>query len=344
MNVLSLHEPLWSRLQGRRARLPHALMLAGPRGVGKLEIARAFAATLLCESPRGDGHACCTCLACGWFAQGNHPDFRLLQPESLASGELDDGKAEKKKASEQITIDQVRDLDDFLSVGAHRGGLRLVLVHPAEAMNRNTANALLKSLEEPGPQTLFLLVTHEPMRLLPTLRSRCQIEAVPVPGRRLSLAALAAAGIKEPERWLALAGGAPLLAEELASSGEGDWLGRLAQRLQSTDGDAFSVAAEVDRWIKEGKGQVGLRGIVDAFQKWVVDLTLVATGMPVRYFVAHQATIAAIVCQLSVPSLIGFYRRLCEARRQVEQPVNGRLFLENLFLDYRGLFASSQRR
>ncbi|HMV01241.1 MAG TPA: DNA polymerase III subunit delta', partial [Rhodocyclaceae bacterium] len=147
----------------RRTRLPHALLLAGPRGLGKFALAQAFASGLLCEQPGMDGRSCGTCIACGWMAQGNHPDFRLLQPEALAAGDegADEGKGDKKKASQQITIDQVRELDDFLNVGTHRSGLRVILVHPAEAMNRSTANALLKSLEEPGAGTVFLLVSDE---------------------------------------------------------------------------------------------------------------------------------------------------------------------------------------
>ncbi|HXE38145.1 MAG TPA: DNA polymerase III subunit delta', partial [Azonexus sp.] len=113
-------------LQARRKQLPHALLLVGQKGLGKLQLARQFAASLLCEQPQASGLACGKCLACNWYAQGNHPDFRILQPEALGEEvEAEDGK---KKPSQQITIDQVRGLDDFLNVGTHRGGLRIVLV------------------------------------------------------------------------------------------------------------------------------------------------------------------------------------------------------------------------
>ena len=150
-----------------------------------------------------------SCLACNWFAQGNHPDFRLLQPEALAEeGEADDGKESKKKPSQQITIEQIRGLDEFLNVGTHRGGLRVVLVHPTEAMNRNSANALLKTLEEPAPSTLFLMVSNEPNRLLPTIRSRCQAMPVPLPasGTRRTLTERSRASPRPVAgwRWLAV--------------------------------------------------------------------------------------------------------------------------------------------
>lgn len=126
MNVIALHEKVWSGMQGRRDRLPHSLMLVGQKGLGKFELARSFAASLLCESPQTDGLACGKCLACNWFAQGNHPDFRLLQPEALSDDiEIEDGK---KKPSQQITIDQIRALDRVLQCWnpsrwlAHRAG------------------------------------------------------------------------------------------------------------------------------------------------------------------------------------------------------------------------------
>ena len=99
MNIIELHRLVWERLQARRRMLPHALLLAGQQGLGKYDLARAFAAGLLCEDTGPDGHACGRCLACGWFAQGNHPDFRLLQPDAMmeAEGEAEDSK---KKASQ----------------------------------------------------------------------------------------------------------------------------------------------------------------------------------------------------------------------------------------------------
>jgi len=342
MNIIELHDSVWKRLQARRDRLPHALLLIGQRGLGKFQLARAFAAGLLCEQSTADGRACGQCLACGWHSQGNHPDFRLLQPEALvdSEGEGDDAKDGKKKASQQITIDQVRGLDEFLGIGTHRAGLRIVIVYPAEAMNRSTANALLKTLEEPAPDTLFLLVSNEPLRLLPTIRSRCQAVPVGLPPTERVLAMLVDAGVSDPAHWLALAGGAPILATELAQSGQGGWLEQLVGRLAAGGkGDALASAADVDKLLRDSKGKVGLRQVVEWTQKWVVDLVLARQRLPVRYFARHQATISALVEMAAVEKLLRFHRHLLQVRRQVEQPLNARLFLEELFLDYRVLFA-----
>lgn len=338
MNVISVHGQVWSALQKRRERLPHALLLIGQRGLGKFQLAQQFAASLLCEQPASDGRACQRCLACNWFAQGNHPDFRLLQPEAMA----EDAEAEegKKKASQQITIDQVRGLDDFLNIGTHRDGLRIILVNPAEAMNRNTANALLKTLEEPAPNTLFLLVSNEPLRLLPTIRSRCQSVPVPVPSPRLTEAVLAEAGVSEAGRWLALAGGSPMLAIELAAGGSTAWLETLVARLANGGRiDPLALAGELEKAVKESKGKLALKAIVEALQKWLVDLTLVANGQSVRYFLPQQSTISSLAAMISAVKLIRFYREMVKRRQEAEQPLNARLFLEGIFLDYRALFA-----
>ncbi len=342
MNVIELHEKVWQGLLQRRERLPHALLLAGQKGLGKFDLARQFAAALLCEAHSESGRACGQCLACNWFDQGNHPDFRLLQPEAMT----DDGDAEegKKKASQQITIDQVRGLDDFLSVGTHRGGLRIILVNPSEAMNRSTANALLKTLEEPATNTLFLMITNEPTRLLPTIRSRCQLIPVPVPGADLASRVLADAGVREADRWLALAGGSPLLAVEMASGGQGAWLESMIGKLATGQKiDPLAAAAELEKSVKESKGKLLLKHLVEALQKWLVDLNLAKNGLPVRYFLPHQATIEALAESIPLARLIQSYRTTLRQRQAAEQPLNPRLFLEGVFLDYRALFAKDRQ-
>ena len=336
MNFISLHESTWNYLQSLRSRLPHALLIIGQRGLGKFALAQAFAKSLLCEEPLDGRLSCGKCLACNWFEQGNHPDYRLLQPQALVEDlEAEEGK---KKASQQITIDQIRGLDEFFNVGTHRAGLRIVIANPAEAMNRNTANALLKTLEEPGQNTLFLLVSSEPLRILPTIRSRCQTVPVSVPPAAVCEAALGEAGLAEPGRWLALAGGSPGVAIELAASGAGGWLELLTRRLAaSADFEPFGLAAELDKAVRESKGRLTLKSVVDALQKWLVDLTLASSGLPVRYFLPQQATISGLADMIPPDRLVRTYRLFVTRRREAEQPLNSRLFLEGLFMDYRSL-------
>ena len=178
-------------------RLPHALLVSGPRGVGKRSLADALVARTLCAAP-GES-ACGACHGCQMLASGYHPDLLRVEPE--------EGKR-------QIRIDVIREVNAFVAQTPQQGGYRVILIAPAEAMNLAAANALLKSLEEPGERTLFVLLADIPSRLLPTIRSRCQHWSLAVPGEAACLPWLAERLGDEQEArfWLGLAGGLPLAA------------------------------------------------------------------------------------------------------------------------------------
>lgn len=342
MNIIELHKSTWVQLGARRAQLPHALLLSGQRGIGKFDLARRFTESLLCESPLPSDEACGACAACGWMAQGNHPDFRLLQPDALAEEGGEAVEAGKKKPSQQITIDQVRALDDFLHIGTHRHGARVILINPAEAMNRATANSLLKSLEEPIVSTLFLLVSNEPDRLLPTIRSRCQTMPIALPSPVLAAEWLRQSGVAEAERWLALAGGAPLLAVELGTSEEQGLLDALTEQMaHGADLDPLSAAAAVDKILKAEKSPASLKRIVEWSQKWLFDLTLASEHLPLRYFVTRAGLLQGLAASTDTAKLLAFNRKAIQYRAQCEQPLNSRLFLEEFFLSYAALFRTS---
>lgn len=238
----------WTRLTGLVDRLPHALLLQGAPGVGKLALAERFAQFLVCEQKKRATEPCGRCEGCRWFAAGSHPDVRIIEPEAVAlelgrpmpeeAGEEGAGK-EKKKPSIQIVIEQARALGDFVHVVSHRGGRRVAIVHPAEDMNTATANSLLKILEEPPAGAVFLLVSHRPARLLPTIRSRCVPVPVPVPDPKAAAGWLAKQGLKNAERWLAFAGGAPLRALEYATGERGESIERVLRSIASGDRNAL---------------------------------------------------------------------------------------------------------
>ena len=200
--VLPWQAELWRQLAGR-AQHAHAYLLHGPAGIGKRQLAERLMALLLCQRPAGDT-ACGACKACQLLAAHTHPDHYLLEPEEV---------------DKAIRVDQVRDLVGFVTQTAQLGGRKVVLLEPAEAMNLNAANALLKSLEEPSGDTVLLLVSHQPSRLLPTIKSRCVQQACPLPGRQQSLDWLAGQlpGLDPAlrEQLLALAAGSPLAALKL---------------------------------------------------------------------------------------------------------------------------------
>lgn len=183
-SLLAGHEEARAMLAGayRAGKLHHALLLAGPRGTGKATLAFHLARHILTHpdattAPQDLGPPDVEGQAFRLIAQGAHPGLlHLTRP--LAERE--------KKFKTVITVDEIRRVNRFLSMTASDGGYRIVIVDPADDMNTSAANALLKSLEEPPPRTLFVLITHSLGRLLPTIRSRCQtIKLQPLQTERL---------------------------------------------------------------------------------------------------------------------------------------------------------------
>lgn len=310
-----------------RERLAHAILIQSGEGWGELEFALSVAQSLLCEKPLADRRACGVCPACNWFSQGNHPDFRLVVPESLAPEPQDEGAEPGKKRSEQIRIEQVRDLADFLSVGTHRAGLRVILIYPAEAMNAHTQNALLKSLEEPPPATVFLLVSTQADRLLATVRSRCLRFTMAPPQSEEALRWLTERGVGNPERALAAVGGAPLAALK-ASDTETVRLAFIAG-IRRPQFDPIALAETVER--------VPLWDLVAWLQRWVFDLLLARATGRVRYHPDDEALIAETARRCEPASIAAYLRGLAQARALAKHPLNAKLFVEELLLQYRRL-------
>jgi DNA polymerase-3 subunit delta' len=238
---LSWQAASWTQLQQMRARLPHAILFHGPAGIGKADFIEAFAQALLCENVRADGQACGACVSCGWFAQGNHPDYRRVRPEALEDeappAEGEEGGAERQEGEvDQDGVERDQDradpqLADFMNISTHRQGLRVVVLYPAEALNMPASNALLKTLEEPPPGTVFLLASNGLDRLLPTILSRCRKFALPMPDHAEALAWLQAQGVQDADGWLREQGGAPLAALAQAETGSREELDTLLQVL-----------------------------------------------------------------------------------------------------------------
>jgi DNA polymerase-3 subunit delta' len=346
----------WNRLLSDLERLPHALLLHGPEGVGKALFAETLAARLLCEKAQGTDFACGECEGCKWFASGNHPDFHLVLPESEGDtgepAEAEEGgaaeggaeKADKKKRSTQIRIDQIRDLSEAMVVGTHRQGLRVVILRPAEAMNMHTANSLLKMLEEPIPGSLFLLVSGKLNQLLPTVRSRCRQLHFGKPAPEAALAWLQQEKLAGAEELLALAGGMPLAALKLA---EGNLPARrqrfLAAVANPTGQDILRLAGELEGWLKPLKGKeadLEMPVLVEWLQKWLLDLIRVASGLPPMFHPGAKDRLLDLARKSSLAALFACYNDLQRARGVARHPLNARLFLEDLLLRYGRVFSA----
>jgi DNA polymerase III subunit delta' len=306
MSIPPWHTDLWSRLQARRERqaLPHALLLCGPRGLGKRDFLRRFVRGLLCQNPSG-GDACGTCRSCLLFDAGTHPDY-----VSLSYGLRKDGVQRS-----EIVVDQIRELSARLATSSQFGGWQVASIDPADAMNAAAANALLKTLEEPASQTMLVLLADEPWRMPATIRSRCQRIDFQIPAQADSLAWLQSVGVNDATGALAAAGGNPGLARIWAEEGA------LAQR-QEVRKDLAALAA--------GRGdamEMGRRWL-DSVPEQRLWFAAQAVADEMRARAATQA--GPLASTLDVEHLAAWYDAANRTREALRGPLRGDLLLLEL--------------
>lgn len=319
--------PSWliGALQNRlgRGSLAHALLITGPVGIGIELASQAAAQSLLCRQPQAN-LACGECQACHWFSQHSHPDYLRVAPQESQEGE--DAAPARSKAP-VISIDAVRAIPEFLSLTAHQGGRRAVLIEMAEAMTVPAQNALLKTLEEPALATVLLLSSSRPDRLLKTVLSRCQRLSFAKPSREEALRWLAEQGVDDAVRWLDAAFGRPFAAKAMAQDdAQNALLSAVQAELQKGHGcDALGLAARLER--------MPLEAVLDAMTLWGGDLlSLSLTRRPVSGASRRDVTGA------SAHKLLGWLDELARAKRRASHPLNARLLLEHLLLSYRSVF------
>lgn len=370
---------LWQQLMAEPDKLPHALLLAGPAGLGKQAFALAMAARLLCEAPGAAGSktldaqeagaqqaglACGECSSCHWLLSGNHPDFRLVQPGSgeaveEAGGAEDAGGSSSassatrtrktKKATAATTasaapgravktgnirIEQIRELADFVFIGSHRHGRRIVIVQPAEAMNPAAANALLKILEEPPAPVCFILISDAWRRLLPTILSRCRVVTFGRPQAAQAVAWLQDESVKEADNLLQLVGGAPLLARDWAQQGLLSSYQQALEPLLQASNNPVDMAAKWAALLKNN--QLDMPQLVDIVQKWLADLLQLKLAGGLRYHrqPGWQKALQGLAQGSSTTALLACDKDLRRIRAVARHPLNTQLFLEDMAARY----------
>lgn len=217
-----------------QGRLPHALLLAGADGLGLDYFARALAARLLCTGDAGM-EACGKCKSCLLFGAGNHPDLVIIEPEEA-------GKA--------IKVEAVRELVEFNQLSSQYGRYKIAIIEPAEAMNRSAANSLLKTLEEPTPGSVLILVSQRPGQLPVTVRSRCQ--RVNFSGNNepdtLNWLAARLAEAASAQELLTLSGGRPLAALQLEQENHLEMQMALLDDLAALNGAGNDPVGLAQKW------------------------------------------------------------------------------------------------
>lgn len=333
----------WQQLQELRARMPHAILFYGEAGTGKADFIEAFAQSLLCENVQADGFACGACVSCGWFSQHNHPDYRRVRPEALedeppAEGEegadADAGKKAKstKAPSKEIKIEQIRQLADFMNISTHRQGLRVVVLYPAEALNTPASNALLKTLEEPPPGTVFLLSSNSLDRLLPTILSRCRKFALPMPDQAAALGWLKEQGLADADSWLREQGGAPLAALAQSEAGNREEMDILLQMLARPNVESALRTAEK-------LSKTPLAALVSWQQRWLYDVFSYKLSGSIRYYPRYKRELAALAESVHTAKLLLAIKNTNDRRATADHPLSPKLFVEAMLLDYTGCCA-----
>ena len=352
------------------AEFPNAVLLHGQSGIGKFEFSIELAKALLCETATAT-KPCNQCKACRWFDSGNHPDFIALVPEThrklLPHGDFesdmdspkkqktsqadDDSDTPEKKEKKSISIEDARGAIEGLSIGSHRGGNRVILVYPLEMLRADSANTLLKSLEEPPSNTIFILLADRLDRVLPTIRSRCRLLSAPRPDRTTGLQWLRnqlnqVSGLKiadvDIESIYDEQGGAPYAV-----------LDSLIARHNKDEKDELTIAIQASKYLLQAMSQGARINWLDAaektqkarysvllatMQRWASDLQSSAQMGGPRYYPKHEAAIKLLAQQIRLPKLLRFWKSLILARRHENHPLATRIQLEALLSQYQQVF------
>ena len=362
-------KPLWEGLDF--ANFPNAILLHGQSGIGKFTFSVELAKALLCENASAAIRPCNQCEACHWFDTGNHPDFISLVPEthrkllphadyegddSPKKGKVardDDGESSEKKEKKNISIEETRHAIENLSIGSHRGGNRVILIYPLEMLRPDSANTLLKSLEEPPSNTIFILLADRVDRVLPTIRSRCRLMTAPRPDRAQGLAWLktqlnSISGLKISDMDIETVydeqGGAPYsVLDSLVARHNKDEKNELTISIQASRYLLQSMAQGVRiNWLdtaeKTHKAQYSF--LLASMQRWVSDLQSVTQGGSPRYYPKHLATLQGLSRVANTQRMLQFWKSLLQARRYENHPLANRIQLEALLSQYQQIFGA----
>ena len=311
---------------------PHALLLSGVSGIGKKDLAFYLAQGLLCQSPlnnpqNGQLEACHQCRSCQLVKAGNHPDFyHLTTPE------------EKKV----IPVDDIRELIQWSVLSSQLNGKKVIIIEPAEAMNLNASNSLLKTLEEPVPGTIIILVSNKKQALLATIRSRCQAVDIPLPDEQMALHWLQGLQVEQPELLLSLASGAPIKAVQLASSEQLGVRHNIVTQLlaiHNNSEDPVQVAEEFNRQIKASKKTLLLSpyDVIYWMDSFVADLARLSHSCKENRItnIDYYQNLQQLVNRLYLKKLLQLSDSFNKAYYEVQGSINANLVLEKLLIDWK---------
>lgn len=303
-------------------RLAHGLLFHGASGIGKNDFAIEFARWLICEQPLAD-KACGECKACQLIKAESNPDFLTLRPE-------EEGKA--------IKVDQVRGLIEKIALTSHGQNKRVIIISPADALNANASNSLLKTLEEPPANTILILISDKPSKLVATIRSRTQMIRFDLPTAEQSMQWLSSHNVENAELVLKLSAGAPLAAKAMSDDNAlqiRDQLFKNWQELASGNADALESAA---MWIKDGfkiVNNLPLKWV----SSWLMDIIRALQGGHIESMSNedYAKTLQNLAGQVDLKSVYTLLDRLNDTIRLTDTSANQLMLVEGLLLHWAGL-------
>lgn len=311
------HKQTWDKFTHARSHdhLPHALLISGAEGIGKLEFAKKLVKSLLCFRPVNNQY-CDQCNGCKTYDSVSNPDYLELQV------------AEDKK---QISVDQIRGMSKFITLSRSFDAYRVILIHPVEAMNNNAANSLLKSLEEPANNTIIILLATHLNQVLPTIKSRCQLLTIPTPSNKQALAWLQtnAPSLDNTEELLGMCFGRPLLAFNVSEE-DFNLRNELAEDLLHIMSEDESATVIAKKWEKRD---------VNNMLKWQISWLqgFIRTDI-VSNESRNEASSSVLQNLNKINGLLStdkqwlLYEELLKQRRYVHTSVNPLIFIENMLI------------
>lgn len=328
MTLYPWQEAQWSNIQWalEQNRLAHALLLTGPEGMGKRHFGETLVKALLCQNRQSNQQTCGECRSCRLFNSENHPDFVKLAPE---------------EAGKQIGIDRVRSLGSFVSLKPQISQHKCILVEDTHMMNNSAANAFLKTLEEPNDNTHLILITDQPAKLLPTIRSRCQViqftpdhsensqQWIKQELERLDIVNC------DPGQLMQMAAGAPLQAVKHAQNGTQLQIDEFAKSLQQLSQNHLSASQAAAQWLKTSNESDFF--VLDWYYLIIHSQLLNSASAKGNQAFSIPHEVAELIGQMSQKGLFHFMDEIEISKRAWSTQANRQLLLEGLFLRWQNL-------
>lgn len=318
----------WQQLVQRVSenRLPHAMLFCGIEGLGKFEVARQFAQSLLCEQPDDKHVACKQCRSCTQFIAKTHPDFQQIEPE-------EEGKS--------VKVSQIRGLTEQFTLSSHYGRYRVAIIRPADAMNLAAANSLLKSLEEPPENTLIILVSSDHASLPSTILSRCQRVHFIAPSTDMAVRWLNkyhSESIGKEHGLLAMANGAPLKAVSSSDSEQIELRERIFALFVAIAEGSEPALSGGNPWLK-----TGITTPIQWVYSWISDLIKLKNQLGMS-IVNHDksADLQKLAQRVELGSLYKYLDKILDVLKKQRAPLNTQMIMDDLLLDWKILTATLQ--